>query len=425
MKIFKTNYNLYKKVSIELFLFFVLIVMILPGHSFRYDTECWKQWALSINSDGIGNIYTNNVNYPPVMIYLLYIYDLIQGPEKIAENINYFKVIPFLFDFLPIALLIFFKKAYDLQKGYYVFLLFNVAYLFNSVVWGQVDSIHSNLALTAIFISFRYPIAALTLFILALNMKFQAIIFFPVLALCLITKIDSVKTLLKAVLMASVIQALLLIPFFLAGTLDDLWLIICNASVSFQLVSASAYNFWHFVLKTNPGTTSDTELFFGLPYKTIGLLLFFITSGLTLFPLLLKTINAVISKVRPKSFQELVFLTTGIIAVIFFFFNTEMHERYSHPAMIFLFFYSIYRRNFGLYILVSIAYLLNLEKWVHFYNIPYYTLIFKPKFIASLYLLVLIGGVFSIYKNYNLKKDVDFLKNAIRARRIAKKNPVS
>ncbi|WP_317898689.1 hypothetical protein [Aurantibacillus circumpalustris] len=409
MTFYKNIPSIYKKVSLELFLFFVLIVLLLPSHSFRFDTEYWKQWALSIQNEGVGNIYNTDVNYPPVMIYLLYLYDLVQGPEKIAENINYFKAVPLLFDLLPILLLIIFRKAYDLQRGYYIFLLFNIAYLFNSVVWGQVDSIHSNLALTAIFISFRYPVASLTVFILALNMKFAAIIFLPILIICLFSKINSVKTLAKTILVALVVQILLLIPFFLADTLDDLWIIITKATSSFPIASASAYNFWHLVLKTDAGITSDEEMFYLWSYKTIGLSLFFIMSTLALFPLIVKTINITITKVRPKSFQELVFLSSGMIAIIFIFFNTQMHERYAHPVLIFLFFYSIYRKNFILYILASFAYLLNLEKLLHFYNIPYHTLIFDTKFIASIYLIVLVGGIVSIYRNYGIKKDLSFL----------------
>ena len=46
----------------------------------------------------------------------------------------------------------------------------------------------------------------------------------------------------------------------------------------------------------------------------------------------------------------------------FFFFNTQMHERYSHPAMLMAFLYGILNKNYWIYGITSIAYFLNMEK---------------------------------------------------------------
>lgn len=409
--------NPYKRATIELILFLILVFMMLPQFSFLYDTECWRTWALDINKHGLGNIYYTPANYPPVMIYILWLYDWIQGEEKIAQNINYLKVFPLLFDLLPIVILLLLRKAADLKKGYHYFLLFNVAYLYNTLMWGQVDSIHTNLSLLAVFLCYRYPALGLSCFVLALNMKVQAIIFFPVLVLCLGTTIHSAKAFLRTVVAGLATQAILLIPFFMTHSLDRLWQMLMGLNGAAPLASVQAFNLWHLVLSTDPVHTPDTDLFIGLSYKTIGFSLFFILSAAVLFPLLLKMLITVMKKERQKSYEEISFLCGGLIALLFFFCNTEMHERYSHPAMIFLFFYGLYKRNFLLYILASVAYFLNLEKILHFYGIAYHTLIFDRQFIASIFLLTIILGIVALYRNYHLKKDLQFLKNKMQLRK--------
>jgi len=65
---------------------------------------------------------------------------------------------------------------------------------------------------------------------------------------------------------------------------------------------------------------------------------------------------------------EKIWLTAALIGLIFFFFNTQMHERYSHYAFIFITVYAFSKRHYIPYILFSIAYLLNLDavlEWFH------------------------------------------------------------
>jgi hypothetical protein len=92
-------------------------------------------------------------------------------------------------------------------------------------------------------------------------------------------------------------------------------------------------------------------------------------------------------------------LSAAVISLSFFFFNTQMHERYSHPAMIFLFFYAAFSKQFGPYILVSIAYLLNMERILLYFTVPHHTVIFSPEFSAALFLAGLLWLYFRIYRD--------------------------
>jgi hypothetical protein len=78
-----------------------------------------------------------------------------------------------------------------------------------------------------------------------------------------------------------------------------------------------------------------------------------------------------------------------------------------------MFFYGLYKRNFSLYILVSIAYFLNIEKVLRYFNWPYHTFIFENRTIACLFLITIVIGIINIYKNYIIKEDVIYLKNKL------------
>jgi hypothetical protein len=67
-----------------------------------------------------------------------------------------------------------------------------------------------------------------------------------------------------------------------------------------------------------------------------------------------------------------------------------MHERYSHPAFLFIIAYSFLRKSYYLYMIFSIAYFLNLEKALRAFDLHYGIFIFGNRFIAGLYLITII-----------------------------------
>lgn len=205
----------------------------------------------------------------------------------------------------------------------------------------------------------------------------------------------SFKNWIKISLAAVLTELAIVFPFLLAGEFKNYFEVMVDSVDYFKLASLNAYNFWHLILSADPITVSDQDTFLAITYKQWGLLLFCGSSALVLIPLLKKVLKQGFQFLSDKKGKELVFLSAAMISLSFFFFNTQMHERYSHPAMIFLFFYALFSRDFIPYILVSIAYLLNMERILEFFDVPYYTFIFIPEFSASLFLIALI----LIYKN--------------------------
>ena len=59
-------------------------------------------------------------------------------------------------------------------------------------------------------------------------------------------------------------------------------------------------------------------------------------------------------------------LSLGLIPLAFCFFNTQMHERYWHPALLLLGAHAILTRRYVLFGVFSLAYYLNVEGSLHY-----------------------------------------------------------
>ncbi len=406
--------NLFAKKSILSFglllcLFYVLIAFSLPTKSFVDDMWFWKEWSKSSFEYGIENIYSTNTytktNYHPVWLYILYLYGQIQGSiEEINLNINYIKLVPLFFDFLGAVIVFHFIKYR--HKNYLLpfFLLFNIAYLYNSIFWGQIDSIPTFFALLSIIFALKTRVSLSTLFfIIALNTKLQAIIFFPIIGLLLLPQIiQKPKRILNILFIGILTQIVIILPFLLAGTANGYWHVLTNAVGHHPKISMNAFNIWYLLFPNPTGMFDNIPFWLATP-RFWGLSLFFTFSFITLLPLLIRIIQKIKTKeISLFDLSKMVFLICGLITIVFFFFNTQMHERYTHSALIFFFFYGVLSKNYWLYGLTSIAYFLNLEKVLHsfsFFN-PY-TFIFNPRYIALIYLVILIIGIWKLYKPFS------------------------
>jgi hypothetical protein len=185
-----------------------------------------------------------------------------------------------------------------------------------------------------------------------------------------------------------------------------------------------AYNYWYLMQWDNaelPSLTSDKNLWMGVTYKTWGLLMFFGASLLTLLPLLLKTINKTMQGNRfAFADAEQFFLTTALIAVIFFYFPTQMHERYSHPALLFAGAYFVLSKRWVIFLFISYAYMMNLEVLDKCWAMRNYkTLIFDARLISLLYAAAMLIGIYRLYKDYGIKTDWQELQGRIGTKKLA------
>lgn len=389
-----------------LFFFIFLLLPYLPGH--RFDNSCWVRWSSYIQQEGLSRVYYSGTDYLPFYHYILYLFGKIQGsPDNISAHVNYLRMFTLCFDVLGLWYL---WKWTGKKFSFYLLVFFNIlniAYSYNTLIWGQADGIMATLLFISLYYAYQQKLLLTTVFIvLAINMKLQVIVFLPVWGLlCLFALVDSRnwKTLLLMMLTAIATQMILLLPFLTGKDgLTMVWDVVVNSFGKYPRVSMHAFNFWYLVSPSDPWLLKDTDPFIaGLRYKQIGLSLFFLSSFLALWPMM----KAVWLRWKGKAVhisKEQIWLTCALIAILFFFFNTEMHERYCHPAFIFLTAFAFYTGRFTPYVLFSMAYFLSLELLLRVMQLTnYQTFLFQPQTIAILFALVVL---YLFVRLYTMKK---------------------
>ena len=235
--------------------------------------------------------------------------------------------------------------------------------------------------------------------------------------------LNSFKTLAKAFAAAAVLQFLILVPFIWFA--DDNYLpqvlnVVFNSVDYYPKVSMNAFNGWHLVFRNeNLSEMPDSLVYAGLTYKTWGLLFFMFFSAITLFPLFVLAVRKLLSK-QLFTWQDypVVLLSCGLIPILFTYFNTQMHERYWHSAILFLAAYGFLTRSYFLYILSSAAYFFNMERQLTFLQLKNYSILFfDHQFIAGLFTIALLYGIWKLYRSHTIKEDTEAVWSLIKAKR--------
>lgn len=386
-------------------LIYLTYIIIMPQYGHLYDMSCWNMWSRYIFEHGLPNAYDSGTNYMPGFMYVFYVFGLLQGSlSDISTNTYALKAIILLFDIIGVVAVILFIRDQSKTMLILFATLLNVAFMYNTVVWGQVDAIHSFFGFVAVIFALRkkYALSILSL-VLALNFKLQAIIFIPPLVLLLLpplVKNFKFQKFLKGILIVALVQLLILLPFIIAGKIQKVGNVVFSSVGYFPVVSMNAFNFWHLVLDGDLMKTTDSITFAGITYKNWGLFLFCVSSFFAMLPLCIDVFNQIIKKRTRQLTPGKTFITFSLIPILFFFFNTEMHERYTHPMFLFLVALVFMRgKHYYLLILASIAYFLNMEYAMKFLNLNNYkTLIFAPEFVATLYLILILGLFYHLYQ---------------------------
>lgn len=400
MEKIKTGYAFAKEFIVPYVPILLLLVFFTPTTGHGWDTECWTEWAKHHYQHGLSNIYKSWTDYLPLYHYVLFAYARMQpNIESIAQNIHYLKYITLLFEFMSTVILsrLLFNAFHDRYKSlfYSLFYLLNAGILYNSLVWGQVDGIMTFFVLASILAAYRkHLFLSLLCFVLALNLKLQAIIFSPIVIGPLIPVIQqSSRKLPCAIGGTLLIQFLIILPFLWVGDLPKLWHVVSGSVDKYPVISMNAYNAWVFAFDRNINLmqTPDSLVFLGISCKKWGLILFFAAGFGALFHFIQPIWSSLVKKESVKlPFRE-VLISSALVPLVFFFFNTQMHERYPHPAFIFLAAYALLYKRLHLLIIGSFAYFLNLEDVLQVLHTNNYdTLIFMSRFIAGLYLLLIL-----------------------------------
>jgi Gpi18-like mannosyltransferase len=386
-------------------LLFGLLLALAGATAHEGDREAWRSWAVHIFRHGLGNAYAlPTLDYNPLYHYILWLYGRLAGSAAAIQAYSHgLKAFTLLFDFAGAIL------AASLLRGSWrrflgsLWLLLNAGYLYNTLVWQQVDGIFTCLAFAAVLLALRQKLAgSVVLYVLALNAKLQAIVFLPLLLLLwLPLGRKAPRRVLPALAAGTAVQVLLLAPFIWGGEQSYLGRILqinFSAVSVYPYTSVNAFNIWVLLMPDALFWVPDTLVKFGLSYRHWGLLAFGGASALALLPVLLGSWQRLRCRaVFTPAQAPLVLLVGGLIPLLFCFFNTEMHERYWHPAVLFLGAYALVSRRWLPFALVSVAYFLNLyTMFSHFHHRPTW-LVHHPQVVAALFALALLAGFRCLY----------------------------
>ncbi|MFD1887150.1 hypothetical protein [Paenibacillus wenxiniae] len=307
-----------------------------PG--FIDDQRLFVQWMSDVGNYGLGKVYTNNggINYPPLFLLIMegYAHLLrLLGLQAVAGTLTY-KSLLILLDMLSFIIVTWWSRhaAHPRTRlPLLAWFVLNPVLIVNGAVWGQVDVLNGMLMAGSLLLLLSLPLGAGILFALALLTKLQAIVIAPVLGWyvlrCLLER--RIRPILS--LLGGALLPLLVAGLYFAGH-GGLNSMIRGAYLSavgmYTQVTLNALNIWYYLLGFAPDTNDTTRLLGIISLRNMGLLL-----------LVIAVLYSGWYMLRMRKLDTSVVLKAGVwLCFAFFMLPTEIHERYSVPALILLLF---------------------------------------------------------------------------------------
>ncbi|MBI3968782.1 MAG: hypothetical protein HY329_24360 [Chloroflexi bacterium] len=183
----------------------------------------------------------------------------------------------------------------------------------------------------------RYPAVALAWLLLALAAwsKPQAWALLP-LALFVTWSLGGWIGLIVAGLTGAAVTAVVMLPYLLAGTLDQLLSLPSQIASVFPVVSANAHNLWWLLYGSDAiDRLKDTELAIGsLSFRTIGLTLFVLALATILGLYWLRSSHSRSrSSESAASVDPTIFVLAATVVLAFTSFSTQIHENHAFTAL--------------------------------------------------------------------------------------------
>lgn len=404
---------------IFLAVFALILRLIAAGFTAGHPTDmkCWTYWGSRLFQGGPWNFYEEGffADYPPGYMYILWLIGSIVGisnPPSAMILILY--KLPGIIGDICVAFIIYniAAKNWNGKMAAILFFLaaFNPLSYFNSVIWGQIDSLLVLFALMALYALYeeKYTKSAV-LIIIATLLKPQALMLAPVWLFAFVEKRD-IKLLIKTVLICLVLVIAAAFPFspalrgegsvflrILKG-LNPLWLIekYTQTLGSYNYASVNAFNFPALI----GGNWKDASTpFLFLPWSVWGYLSIGLTVALS---------GVLYFKLSDRAAK--IFVPAFFIIAFLYAFGTKMHERYIYPAIIFLLILYIFTKKrafLWLFAAESVINLLNLDyTFVCAVNNNAMPKQLYVSLIALFQVAAIIASLYIIYHTYFKKSNV-------------------
>ena len=340
----------------------IALVPLFPG--LGIDVGSYEAWAMRLVDVGPAGTYRPGyfLDYPPGYLYALWSAGSIARSLGLSGDALRLTVEgPALFADFVLALLIFAmirRWVRDQKLAWIGMILFalNPALLFDTLAWGQSDSVPALLMLLsmAMVIEEEYELGW-ALAAMAALVKPQALMFLPVLAWWTMLHSRITQWVASAVVFLTV-GFLLILPFQLG---EDSWTWIFtlygSTAAYYHETSVNAFNFMALIGGLR---VSDSTTLFHVSYFTI---------GMSMLAALFVWIGYLIWR-NPDDPER---LNLGILLALFgsFMVAPRMHERYLYPALVFLIPLAVETPALLIALgVLSLTFLVNLADVMHILN---------------------------------------------------------
>ncbi len=343
---------------------FGIRLALLPHSGYEKDIALSKAWGTLLATNGFEHLLdlpNAPINYFPNYALTLYVWKGIatcvqwataRGWEVSATGFTALVKIPGMIGDMLVAgvLLAWGRRTLGGWRRVLPAALFllSLGTVYDTALWGQVDSLHAGLVLAAVvcWIRERRSLAAV-LFVAAVFCKVQAIIFLPVFFLLLMQDVG-LRRAFREIIPAGLATVFIgTLPYLLAVGPRALLLGSIGSLEKYPFLTLSAMNIWWPITRA-----------YGLLVRDdVGIIqpLFI---GFTFFVLAVITICTLLQKQRTTT---RVFEALALIALAFFLFPTEMHERYLFPFFVLAAIPATLSKSWLVsFLILSISFLINL-----------------------------------------------------------------
>ncbi len=313
--------------------FIIKAILAVKYEGYTTDMNCFKAWSDMIYDNGISKFYyvDQGNGYPPGYLFVLWIVAVIRhafGIETGSDmGLLLIKLFPILCD-LGAGFVIYLLAKKRFSEGMSIVLsaiyVLNPMVVFDSSVWGQVDGVFTLTVLLTCYLCMEQKrIPAYFVFCLGALLKFQTIMFAPILIFTIIEQVFlndfSVKKMLRDLvggLSAIAAMFLFAVPFGLDVVLPKY----VNSLELFEYCTVNAYNFWAIMGKN---WVAQTEKFLFMEcqkWGSIAIVLSVLLSAFVFF--------------KMKKDKSKYFVSMAVLISFVFMFSVRMHERYLFPGIV-------------------------------------------------------------------------------------------
>jgi Gpi18-like mannosyltransferase len=223
---------------------------------------------------------------------------------------------------------------------------FNPAIIYDSAIWGQVDSVYTLFFMLALmlFVSGKQMFSGVFM-ALAILTKPQSFVLVPLFALVMIKK-NSPLTLAKILSVSCTTFVVVALPFYLNTSFLDIFKLYFISYIQYPYNSLNAFNLWAFTGLLQP----DNTQFLFITYRIWGYLM---------FGVIFMYVSYFILKNKD---DKSIYIASAILFFAFFMVFTRIHERYLFPTFAPLAVAMTLDRRFSyVYVMATFTFLFNLH----------------------------------------------------------------